>query len=172
MQETVVTVIGALGGDPELRFTPSGAAVCNFSVGTNARTFDKQANEWKDGPTTWYNCSAWRELAENVAESLQKGMRVIVHGSLVNRPYETREGEKRYSLDLTVDAIGPELRFATAKVTRATRYNNDGGQQQQRQQQGGGQQQRQSPGPQADPWATPQGGQADPWANGNDDPPF
>jgi len=119
--ETVITVIGNLTGDPELRFTPSGAAVANFTVASTPRTFDRQSNEWKDGETLFMRCSIWREAAENVAESLTKGTRVIVQGRLVQRSYETREGEKRTVVELQVDEIGPSLRYATAKVTRAQR---------------------------------------------------
>ena len=119
--ETQVTVIGNLAGDPELRFTSSGAAVANFRILSTPRTFDKQANEWKDGETLGLSCSIWREAAENVAESLTKGMRVIVQGRLVQRSYETKDGEKRIVVELQVDEIGPSLRYASAKVTRAQR---------------------------------------------------
>ncbi|GGM10850.1 single-stranded DNA-binding protein [Promicromonospora citrea] len=124
--ETVITVIGNLTGDPELRFTPSGAAVANFTVASTPRTFDRQSNEWKDGETLFMRCSIWREAAENVAESLTKGTRVIVQGRLVQRSYETREGEKRTVVELQVDEIGPSLRYATAKVTRAQRSGGGG----------------------------------------------
>ena len=125
--ETVITVIGNLTGDPELRFTPSGAAVANFTVASTPRTFDRQSNEWKDGDTLFMRCSIWRVAAENVAESLTKGMRVIVQGRLVQRSYETREGEKRTVVELQVDEIGPSLRYASAKVTRAQRSGGGGG---------------------------------------------
>ncbi|MGA4778284.1 single-stranded DNA-binding protein [Cellulosimicrobium sp. AB352] len=125
--DTVITVIGNLTGDPELRFTPSGAAVANFTVASTPRTFDRQSNEWKDGDTLFMRCSIWREAAENVAESLTKGMRVIVQGRLVQRSYETREGEKRTVVELQVDEIGPSLRYASAKVTRAQRSGGGGG---------------------------------------------
>lgn len=125
--DTVITVIGNLTGDPELRFTPSGAAVANFTVASTPRTFDRQSNEWKDGDTLFIRCSIWREAAENVAESLTKGMRVIVQGRLVQRSYETREGEKRTVVELQVDEIGPSLRYASAKVTRAQRSGGGGG---------------------------------------------
>ena len=125
--ETQVTVIGNLAGDPELRFTSSGAAVANFRILSTPRTFDKQANEWKDGETLGLSCSIWREAAENVAESLTKGMRVIVQGRLVQRSYETKDGEKRIVVELQVDEIGPSLRYASAKVTRAQRSGNGGG---------------------------------------------
>jgi len=170
--ETVITVIGNLTGDPELRFTPSGAAVANFTVASTPRTFDRQSNEWKDGDTLFLRCSIWREAAESVAESLTKGTRVIVTGRLVQRSYETREGEKRTVYELQVDEVGPSLRYATAKVTRTQRsggggggfgggggggYNgggSSGGS-------GGGSQQD-------DPWATPTGGSA----GYSDEPPF
>ncbi|WNB85607.1 single-stranded DNA-binding protein [Cellulomonas sp. ATA003] len=125
--ETVITVIGNLTGDPELRFTPSGAAVANFTVASTPRTFDRQANEFKDGDTLFMRCSIWREAAENVAESLTKGMRVIVTGRLVQRSYETREGEKRTVVELQVDEVGPSLRYASAKVTRTQRSGGGGG---------------------------------------------
>jgi len=125
--ETVITVIGNLTGDPELRFTPSGAAVANFTVASTPRTFDRQSNEFKDGDTLFMRCSIWREAAENVAESLTKGARVIASGRLIQRSYETREGEKRTVVELQVDEIGPSLRYASAKVTRAQRSGGSGG---------------------------------------------
>jgi single-strand DNA-binding protein len=125
--ETVITVIGNLTGDPELRFTPSGAAVANFTVASTPRTFDRQSNEFKDGDTLFMRCSIWREAAENVAESLTKGTRVIVTGRLVQRSYETREGEKRTVVELQVDEVGPSLRYASAKVTRTQRGGGGGG---------------------------------------------
>jgi len=125
--ETVITVIGNLTGDPELRFTPSGAAVANFTVASTPRTFDRQSNEFKDGDTLFMRCSIWREAAENVAESLTKGARVIASGRLIQRSYETREGEKRTVVELQVDEIGPSLRYASAKVTRAQRSGGGGG---------------------------------------------
>ncbi|WP_435770639.1 single-stranded DNA-binding protein [Nocardioides sp. SYSU DS0651] len=125
--DTVITVIGNLTDDPELRFTPSGAAVANFTVASTPRTFDRQTSEWKDGETLFLRCSVWRQAAENVAESLQKGMRVIVQGRLVSRSYETREGEKRTVNELQVDEVGPSLTWATAKVTRASRSGGGGG---------------------------------------------
>jgi single-strand DNA-binding protein len=118
--ETVITVVGNLTADPELRFTPSGAAVANFTVASTPRTFDRQSNEWRDGDAMFLNCAVWRQAAENVAESLQKGMRVIVQGRLKSRSYETREGEKRTVFEVDVDEVGPALRYATAKVTRTT----------------------------------------------------
>jgi len=125
--ETVITVIGNLTGDPELRFTPSGAAVANFTVASTPRQFDRQSNEFKDGDTLFMRCSIWREAAENVAESLTKGTRVIASGRLVQRSYETREGEKRTVVELQVDEIGPSLRYASAKVIRAQRSGGGGG---------------------------------------------
>jgi single-strand DNA-binding protein len=119
--DTVITIVGNLTADPELRFTPSGAAVANFTVASTPRTFDRQSNEWKDGDTLFMRCSIWREAAENVAESLTKGTRVIATGRLVQRSYETREGEKRTVVELQVDEIGPSLRYASAKLTRTQR---------------------------------------------------
>ena len=118
--ETTITVIGNLVDDPELRFTPSGAPVANFRIASTPRTFDRQTNEWKDGDTLFMRCSLWREAAENVAESLTKGMRVIVTGRLVSRSYESN-GEKRNVTELQVDEVGPSLRYATAKVARQQR---------------------------------------------------
>ncbi|MBM9459976.1 single-stranded DNA-binding protein [Nocardioides sp. zg-536] len=125
--DTVITVIGNLTDDPELRFTPSGAAVANFTVASTPRQFDRQTNEWKDQETLFLRCSIWRQAAENVAESLQKGMRVIVQGRLVSRSYEDREGQKRTVHELQVDEVGPSLTWATAKVTRASRSGGGGG---------------------------------------------
>ena len=180
--ETVITVVGNITDDPELRFTPSGAAVANFTVASTPRTMNRQTNEWEDGEALFLRCSIWRQAAENVAESLQKGARVIVQGRLKARTWETREGEKRTSFEVDVDEIGPSLKWATAKVTRAQRSGGGGGY-------GGGA--PQSGGQQSDPWATsgPQGGgapqsggqggasgapQNDPWAapGANDEPPF
>ena len=175
--DTQITVVGNLVDDPELRFTPSGAAVANFRIASTPRTFDRQSNEWKDGEALFLSCSVWRQAAENVAESLQKGMRVVVQGNLRSRQYETREGEKRTVFEIQVDEVGPSLRYATAKVTRTQRQ---GGSSYGGGQQGGGQ-----GGPSDnDPWATPaqsqapQGGGApanDPWATpgvSSDEPPF
>jgi single-strand DNA-binding protein len=125
--ETVITVVGNLVDDPELRFTPSGAAVANFRIASTPRTLDRQTNEWKDGDALFLSCSVWRQAAENVAESLQKGMRVVVQGRLKQRQYETREGEKRTVVELDVDEVGPSLKYATAKVTRTTRQGGGGG---------------------------------------------
>ena len=119
--ETIITVIGNLTGDPELRFTPSGAAVANFTVASTPRTFDRQSNEWKDGETLFMRCSVWREAAENVAESLHRGTRVVVTGRLKSRSYETKEGEKRTVVEMDVDEVGPSLRYATAKVNKTQR---------------------------------------------------
>ena len=120
--ETTLTIIGNLTQDPELRFTPSGAAVANFTVASTPRTFDRQSNEWKDGETLFMRCSVWREAAENVAESLQRGMRVVVTGRLVSRSWEDKEsGQKRSVMEMQVDEVGPSLRYATAKVTRTQR---------------------------------------------------
>jgi len=184
--ETVITVVGNLVDDPELRFTPSGAAVANFRIASTPRTFDKQTNEWKDGDALFLSCSVWRQAAENVAESLQRGMRVIVQGRLKQRSYETREGEKRTVVELEVDEVGPALAFATAKVTRASRSGGGGGYSGGGQGGQGGAARPQSGG--NDPWATPApqqggggGGQAapagDPWGApgagaASEEPPF
>ncbi len=125
--ETIITVVGNLVDDPELRFTPSGAAVANFRIASTPRTFDRQSNEWKDGEALFLSCAVWRQAAENVAESLQKGMRVVVQGRLKQRSYETREGEKRTVFELEVDEVAPSLKYATAKVTRASRSGGGGG---------------------------------------------
>jgi single-strand DNA-binding protein len=192
--ETVITVVGNLTGDPELRFTPSGAAVANFTIASTPRTFDRQTNEWKDGDTLFLNCSIWRQAAENVAESLQKGMRVVAQGRLKARSYETREGEKRTVMELDVDEVGPSLKYATAKVTRVTRGGGGGGfggggddpwanqpaaPQQGGAPQGGGQGawggQQGGGAPQGAPQGGGQGGPAqDPWAvpGGSEEPPF
>lgn len=175
--ETVITVVGNLTADPELRFTPNGAAVANFTVASTPRTFDRQTNEWKDGEALFLRCSVWREAAENVAESLTKGMRVIVQGRLRARSYDDRDGNRRTSWELDVDEVGPALRFATAKVTRAQRGGGGGGGF------GGGQQSGGGPqgggfndggfggGQQSGGWGQPSGGQQsapaqDPWSGG------
>ena len=119
--ETPITVVGNLTADPELRFTPSGAAVANFTVASTPRTFDRQTNEWKDQETLFLNCSVWRQAAENAAESLTRGMRVIVQGRLKARSYETREGEKRTVFEIDVEEVGPSLKMATAKVQKTSR---------------------------------------------------
>ena len=152
--ETVITVVGNLVDDPELRFTPSGAAVANFRIASTPRTFDRQTNEWKDGDALFLSCSVWRQAAENVAESLTKGMRVVVQGRLRQRSYEDREGQRRTVVELEVDEVGPSLRYATAKVTRASR--GGGGY-------GGGNSGGGQGGQGGDPWSTPQqGGQSAP----------
>jgi single-strand DNA-binding protein len=125
--ETVITLVGNLTADPELRFTPSGAPVANFTVASTPRTFDRQSGEWKDGDAMFLSCAVWRQAAENVAESLQKGMRVIVQGRLKSRSYETREGERRTVFEVDVDEIGPALKYATAKVTRTSGGGGGGG---------------------------------------------
>ena len=125
--ETIITVVGNLTADPELRFTPSGAAVANFTVASTPRTFDKNSNEWKDGDALFLRCSIWRQAAENVAESLTRGARVVVTGRLKQRSYETKEGEKRTVVELDADEVGPSLRYATAKVTKASRGSGGGG---------------------------------------------
>ncbi len=179
--ETVITVVGNLVDDPELRFTPSGAAVANFRIASTPRTFDKQTNEWKDGDALFLSCSVWRQAAENVAESLQKGMRVVVQGRLKSRQYETREGEKRTVFEIEVEEVGPSLKYATAKVTRAGRSSGGGGYGAQGGQGGPG-----GSAPANDPWASAppagnqgnQGGGApanDPWGApgvGGEEPPF
>ena len=119
--ETMLTVIGNLTSDPELRFTASGAAVTNFTVASTARTWDKQSGEWRDGDPLFLRCSLWRQIAENVAESLVRGSRVIVQGRLKQRSYETKEGDKRTFFELDVEEIGPSLRFVTAKLNRVAR---------------------------------------------------
>jgi single-strand DNA-binding protein len=146
--ETVITLVGNLVDDPELRFTPSGAAVANFRLASTPRTFDRQANEWKDGDTLFLTANVWRQAAENVAESLQRGMRVIVTGRLKSRSYETREGERRTVFEIDVDEVGPSLRSATAKVTKASRGSGGGGF-------GGGNSGGGNSGGGDDPWSSP-----------------
>jgi single-strand DNA-binding protein len=125
--ETIVTVVGNLTADPELRFTPSGAAVASFTIASTPRTFDRNSNEWKDGEALFLRCSIWRQAAENVAESLQRGMRVVAQGRLKQRSFETREGEKRTVVEMDVDEVGPSLKYATAKVNRTQRGSSSGG---------------------------------------------
>jgi single-strand DNA-binding protein len=125
--DTTITVVGNLTADPELRFTPSGAAVANFTVASTPRIYDRQSGEWKDGEALFLRCNIWREAAENVAESLTRGSRVIVTGRLKQRSFETREGEKRTVFEVEVDEIGPSLRYATAKVNKASRSGGGGG---------------------------------------------
>jgi single-strand DNA-binding protein len=125
--DTTITVVGNLTADPELRFTPSGAAVANFTVASTPRIYDRQSGEWKDGEALFLRCNIWREAAENVAESLTRGSRVIVTGRLKQRTFETREGEKRTVVEVEVDEIGPSLKYATAKVNKASRSGGGGG---------------------------------------------
>jgi single-strand DNA-binding protein len=169
--DTSITVVGNLTADPELRFTPAGAAVANFTVASTPRSFDRQSGEWKDGEALFLRCSIWREAAENVAESLTRGSRVIVSGRLKQRSFETREGEKRTVVEVEVDEIGPSLRYATAKVNKASRSGSGGG--------GGGfgagggSRQPAQGGAAAtgdDPWGSaPASGS---FAGGDDEPPF
>ena len=195
--ETIITVVGNLVDDPELRFTPSGAAVANFRIASTPRTFDKQTNEWRDGDALFLSCSVWRQAAENVAESLQKGMRVVVQGRLKQRSYETREGERRTVVELDVEEVGPSLKYATAKVARVQRSGGGGGYGSQggggddpwasspaQSNQGAGQGAAQpaAQGNQGGSWGGQQGGgqpqggaqpASDPWATpGSDEPPF
>jgi single-strand DNA-binding protein len=125
--ETVITIVGNLTDDPELRFTPSGAAVAKFRIASTPRTLDRESGQWKDGEPLFLACNIWRDAAEHVAESLQRGARVIVQGRLRQRSYETREGEKRTVYELEVDEIGPSLRYATAKVQKMSRSGGGGG---------------------------------------------
>ena len=157
MTKTPITVVGNLTQDPELRFTPSGAAVANFTVASTPKIFDKQTNDWKDGDTLFMRCSVWREAAEHAAESLHKGDRVIATGELVSRSWQTQEGENRTVMEMRVDEVGPSLRYATAQVTKAQR-------QPAQQPQGG-------PRQQADPWS--QGQQQGAWGGQqNEEAPF
>jgi single-strand DNA-binding protein len=162
--DTVITVVGNLTDDPELRFTPSGAAVANFTVASTPRSFNRQTSAWEDGDTLFMRCSVWRQPAENVAESLVRGTRVVVTGRLKQRSYETREGEKRTVVEMEVDEIGPSLRYATAKVQKTQRSGTGPA--------GGSGGSGGSAPAGNDPWAssTPA---ADPWASDtNDEPPF
>ncbi|HEY2674968.1 MAG TPA: single-stranded DNA-binding protein [Rugosimonospora sp.] len=171
--ETTITVIGNLTDDPELRFTPSGAAVAKFRIASTPRTLDRASGEWRDGEPLFLSCTVWRQAAENVAESLQRGARVIVSGRLRQRSYETREGEKRTVIELEVDEIGPSLRYATAKVQKMSRSSGGGG---------GGFGSGSSGGGQGgggglandDPWATAAPAPAGGGGGGNfdDEPPF
>ena len=171
-----LTIVGNLTNDPELRFTPSGAAVASFTVASNSRYLDRTTNEWKDGEPVFMRCSVWRQYAENVAESLTRGTRVIVTGRLKQRSYETREGEKRTVLEMEVDDVGPALRTATAKVTKVARAGGGGFGD-------GGSGSRHRGGGNDDPWASqpsggaPAGGQSSgggSWGGGAsyDEPPF
>ncbi|MDT7804264.1 MAG: single-strand DNA-binding protein [Actinomycetota bacterium] len=172
--DTVITVIGNLTSDPELRFTPSGAAVANFTVASTPRTLDKQSGEWKDGEALFLRCNIWRQAAENVAESLTRGARVVVQGRLKQRSFETKEGEKRTVVELEVDEIGPSLRYATAKVNKVSRggggggdFGGGGG--------GGGNRGGGGGMPADDPWgsAPPAGGSGGGGGGGfSDEPPF
>ena len=144
--ETVITVIGNLTADPELRWTQSGAAVADFTVASTPRAYDRNAGEWRDGDTLFMRCSVWRETAENVAESLRKGMRVIVQGRLTQRSYDTQQGERRTVVELQVDEVGPSLRRARAQVTRTAPSGGGGYQSDNRGQQQGGYQQAASQG--------------------------
>jgi len=169
--ETTITVIGNLTDDPELRFTPSGAAVAKFRIASTPRMLDRQSGEWKDGEPLFLQCSVWRQVAENVAESLQRGARVIVSGRLRQRSYETREGEKRTVIELEVDEIGPSLRYATAKVQKMSRSGGGGGGGFGASNGGGGGSGGGGGGFADDPWATatPAGGSG---GNFDDEPPF
>jgi single-strand DNA-binding protein len=167
--ETTITVVGNLTDDPELRFTPSGAAVAKFRIASTPRTLDRQSGEWKDGEPLFLACSVWRQVAENVAESLQRGARVVVTGRLRQRSYETKEGEKRTVYELEVDEIGPSLRYATAKVQKMSRSGGGSGG---GFGSGGGSGSGGGGGSMADdPWATasPAGGSG---GNFDDEPPF
>jgi single-strand DNA-binding protein len=162
--DTIITVVGNLTADPELRFTPSGAAVANFTVASTPRQFDKQSGEWKDGEALFMRCNIWRQAAENVAETLTRGSRVIVSGRLKQRSYETREGEKRTVVELEVEEVGPSLRYATAKVNKVSRGSGGGGFV------GGGS----AGGPSDDPWGSaPAAGSGGGSGGGSDEePPF
>jgi single-strand DNA-binding protein len=165
--ETVITVVGNLTNDPELRFTPSGAAVASFTVASTPRTLDKATNEWKDGEALFLRCSIWRQAAENVAESLQRGARVIVQGRLKQRSFETKEGEKRTVIELDVDEVGPSLKYATAKVNKTTRQGGGGGGF------GGGGGSNGGGTPAGDdPWATAPAGGSSGGGGWSDEPPF
>lgn len=170
--DTQITIVGNLVDDPELRFTPNGQAVARFRVASTPRFLDKQSNEWKDGEGLFLTCNVWRQAAENCAESLTRGMRVIVQGRLKQRSYETREGEKRTVYEVEADEVGPSLKNATAKVTKAQRSGGGFGQDAPSGGRQGGQrdtyggQGRQTSGPADDPWATSTAGPHD------ENPPF
>ena len=180
--DTLITVVGNLTADPELRFTPSGAAVANFTVASTPRSFDKNSNEWKDGESLFLRCAVWRQAAEHVAESLHKGSAVIVQGRLKQRSFETKEGEKRTVYELDVEEVGPSLKWATAKVTKASRGGGGGGGYGGGGQSGGGSgggyggQPGQSGGGQPsggdDPWASAPAGGAASSGGWSDEPPF
>ncbi|WP_336632083.1 MULTISPECIES: single-stranded DNA-binding protein [unclassified Microbacterium] len=166
--ETIITVVGNLTADPELRYTQNGLPVANFTIASTPRNFDRQANEWKDGEALFLRASVWREFAEHVAGSLTKGMRVIATGRLKQRSYQDREGNNRTAIELEVDEIGPSLRYATAQVTRAASGSGGGGSF------GGGQQARPQV-QQEEPWATPGSAAPDAWSapgSYGDDTPF
>lgn len=168
--ETSITLVGNLTADPELRFTPSGAAVASFTVASTPRTFDRQSSEWRDGDAMFLNCSVWRQAAENVAESLTKGMRVVVSGRLKSRSYETREGDKRTVFEVDVDEVGPSLRYATAKVTKTS--GSRGGNWQGGSSGGGSNWSQGNTGGGNSPGDN-RGGGTDPWAQAqSDEPPF
>ena len=175
--ETIITLVGNLTADPELRFTPSGAPVANFTVASTPRTFDRATSEWKDGDAMFINCSVWRQAAENVAETLTKGMRVIVQGRLKSRSYETREGERRTVFEIEVDEVGPSLRYATAKVNRTSGGGGGGGGYSQQGGSGGGDNNWSSNSGQGGGGYGGGGGNRqpvnDPWASAQrDEPPF
>ena len=162
--DTIITVVGNLTADPELRYTPNGAAVANFTVASTPRMFDRKTNEWKDGETLFLRCNAWRDLAENVTETLQRGTRTIVQGRLKSRSFETKEGEKRTVFELDVDEVGPSLRYATANVAKKEFSGGGSGQPQ-------GGNWGQGPGQQQEPagWGQP----AEPaWGGADNEPPF
>ena len=168
--DTPITVVGNLTADPELRFTPSGAAVANFTVASTPRKFNSQTREWEDGEAMFLNCSVWKQAAENAAESLLKGMRVIVQGNLKSRSYETREGERRTVFEVEVQEVGPSLTWATARVQRNERHDNRGSYRDDRQQGGYDDRPRQQQRPAQRPQQEPQ---HDPWASAStDEPPF
>src|SRR5882757_5570360 len=168
--DTVITVVGNLTADPELRFTPSGAAVANFTVASTPRTFDRQAGEWRDGEALFLRCNLWRQPAENVADSLTRGSRLSVQGRLRQRSYETREGEKRTVVELEVDEVGPSLRYATASINKASRGGGGGGGFGGGNSGGGGGGPRSAEPPKDDPWGSaPASGS---FSGADDEPPF
>ncbi|CAG7844470.1 Single-stranded DNA-binding protein [Pseudoclavibacter triregionum] len=153
--DTIITVVGNLTADPELRYTHNSLAVANFTIASTPRVFDRQANEWKDGEPLFLRASVWRDFAQNVAASLQKGSRVIAQGRLKQRSYETKEGEKRTSFELEIDEIGPSLRYATAQITRTS--GGQGGQRSFDSSQGGQQPAQRQSAPVEEPWGQPRG---------------
>jgi single-strand DNA-binding protein len=162
--DTIITVVGNLTADPELRFTPSGAAVANFTVASTPRQFDKQSGEWKDGEALFMRCNIWRQAAENVAETLTRGSRVIVSGRLKQRSYETREGEKRTVVELEVEEVGPSLKYATAKVNKVSRGSGGGG--------FGGGGGGSAGGPSDDPWGSAPAAGSGGGGGSDEEPPF